>query len=107
MEAGEPADEPEPEEAVEGDHQRRGLGADGGPDVRRRLPGPPAPGELGQPSPADDLDRDAEGRGGGDEEQEEAVVAGLGCLFCVIGKTSDECFFCFFSLSLSPPLSTK
>ena len=83
MEAGEPPHEPEPEEAVEGQHQRRGLGADGRADVRRRFfPGflPAAPGQPREPSPADDLDGDAQGRGGGDEEQEEAVVSGLsGC----------------------------
>ena len=88
MEAREPADEPEPEEAVQSDDESGGLGADGGADVRGGFsPWLSAARQASEPGPADDLDGDAEGRGRGDEEQEEAVVPGLRkCFFLLLLK---------------------
>ena len=106
MEPRKPSHEPEAEEAVQSDHQRRGLGSDRGTNVRRRFARFPAPGQLGQPGPADDLDRDAEGRGGGDEEQEEAVVAGLFFLyFFFLNEKTSEFFFRSLMVSSTLPLA--
>lgn len=78
MEAREAPNEPEPEKAIEGDDQGGGFSPDRRADVRWRLAGLAAASEPDEPGPADDLDSHAEGGGRGDEEQEEAVVAGLG-----------------------------
>ena len=104
MKPGQPTNEPKPEEAVQRNHYRSGLGADSGADIRRRFPWFPAPSETCQPCPADELHCHAERRGRGDEEQEEAVVSGLvfGWWIFVFFNEKSEFFILLVSSSSLP-----